>query len=430
MDEARLREDIAKHLLWLETRGRDGVRADLGQAHLGRTELSGENLSFANLSEADLRGANLCLTNLSRADLSGADLCSANLGRADLSRASLHLTNLSRADLSEATLYLANLHLAHLGEANLRGANLSHTNLSRADLRGANLSRADLSEADLHLANLSEANLRGANLRQAHLSEANLSGAELSGADLSGAGLRGANLQRARLVEVNLSGADLNGAEVYGISAWNVVSDRATTCRDLVITPGREPAVTADDLDVAQVVHLLLCNVKLRRIIEALVLRVVLIVGRFGVEHEAVLEALKEALRRRSPALVPVVFEVPAAAQLSFVETVSQLIHMARFVIADLTHARLALQELPRLARQMRTPIAPIVREGPGNLPLARADLDAGTTVLPVFSYRNLGHLRAALDEAVIEPAEQAARQLPPPYGAAWTGWDGTAPPQ
>ena len=415
MDEAHLRELIAKHVLWLESRGRDGVRADLTQVDLSRADLRGTDLSFANLGEADLSRAQLCLANLGRADLSGANLQMANLSGAQLGSANLHLANLGRADLSEADLSAANLLLAGCSEANLRGARLRGAHLSRADLRGANLSRADRSEADLPLANLSEANLRGANLSRAHLSEADLSGAEISGAELRGATLRGANLQRARLVGTNLAGADLSGARVHGASVSGTVSDCGTQWHDLVITPTHEPPVTTDDIEIAQLVHLLLGNLKTRHILEAVASRLVLILGRFGQEQKPALEVLKDALRQRRPALVPVVFDVLPPAQGSGGETVSLIARVARFVIADLTDAKLVVQELRRLARAGRTPIQPIVCAAAGNLSLALADLDCIDTVLPVFTYRDAGHLRRAFDAAVARPAEEAAGRLPPP---------------
>ena len=58
-----LKEILANHKLWLATRGKEGLSADLSGA-----DLSGADLSGANLSWADLSGA-----NLSWADLSGAN---------------------------------------------------------------------------------------------------------------------------------------------------------------------------------------------------------------------------------------------------------------------------------------------------------------------------------------------------------------------
>ena len=94
-----------------------------GNGSLLLTELDAEpfvDLSGLYLGCADLRDATLFLSNLS-----GVDLTNANLSGANLSSANLTGADLSDADLSNAFLY----------EANLTGANLSGANLSGADLR-------------------------------------------------------------------------------------------------------------------------------------------------------------------------------------------------------------------------------------------------------------------------------------------------------
>ena len=62
MDSNKIKELLAKHLLWLQG-DKDGVRADL----------RGADLRGADLRSANLRGANLSSANLSSADLRGAD---------------------------------------------------------------------------------------------------------------------------------------------------------------------------------------------------------------------------------------------------------------------------------------------------------------------------------------------------------------------
>ena len=78
----QLKEILAKHKLWLETRydaSPQGERANLSSANLRFANLSSANLSFADLSSADLSSANLRSANLSFADLSSANLSFANL---------------------------------------------------------------------------------------------------------------------------------------------------------------------------------------------------------------------------------------------------------------------------------------------------------------------------------------------------------------
>ena len=61
--------------------------------------------------------------------------------------------------------------------------------------------------------------------------------------------------------------------------------------KNLVITPQGEPEITADNIEVAQFVYLLLHNEKLHGIIDTITSKVVLILGRFTPERKAVLDA-------------------------------------------------------------------------------------------------------------------------------------------
>jgi len=151
---------------------------------------------------------------------------------------------------------------ADLGGAQLGRAYLVGANLSEANLHGARLNRANLHGAHLHGAYLVGANLSGANL-----DGADLSGAYLVGANLSGANLSGANLAIATLVDTNLTGADLIGSCVYGVSAWRLELE-GTKQENLVITRDDEPAITVDNIEVAQFIYLLLHNKKIRDVIE------------------------------------------------------------------------------------------------------------------------------------------------------------------
>lgn len=63
MKQEELNVILENHKLWLETSGKEGVRADLSEADLSEANLSEANLSRANLSRADLSGANLDFSN-------------------------------------------------------------------------------------------------------------------------------------------------------------------------------------------------------------------------------------------------------------------------------------------------------------------------------------------------------------------------------
>jgi len=86
---------------------------------------------------------------------------------------------------------------------------------------------------------------------------------------------------------------------------------------------------------VAQFIYLLLNNEKIRSVIDSITSKVVVILGRFTPERKAILDAIRDELRKRDylPALFD--FEKPASKDLT--GTISTLANMARFIIADLT---------------------------------------------------------------------------------------------
>jgi Pentapeptide repeats (8 copies) len=300
----------------------------------------GANLSEANLSRADLRDACLSATDLRGANLSGARLNGAELGGANLYKAKLSKTNLIGADLSRANLGMAELSMACLTMANLRQANLSLAKLSKAYL-----DRADLSEASLH-----GAYLHGANLRLANLERANLSGAKLSKACLDEA-----NLEGALLVGTDLCGASLAQSKVYGASVWDITVNDQTKQQNLVITPYAEATerrnlviiagtpyagttITVDNIEVAQFVYLLLDNQAIRKVIDTITSKAVLILGRFSDDRKAVLDAIRNELRNHD--YLPILFDFDPTTNQTINETVKTLAGMSRFVIADITDAR------------------------------------------------------------------------------------------
>jgi uncharacterized protein YjbI with pentapeptide repeats len=354
------------------------------QPDLVEADLSEADLSRADLSEADLIGANLRGAYLGEADLGGADLNGAHLRGASLSQADLSGAHLSEADLIEADLIGAYLSGAYLDGAHLRGAYLS-----QADLGGADLSEADLVDADLSGADLSRADLSGAHLGRANLGRANLTQATLVGTDLTN--------------------AILTGCSIYGISAWDV-NLKGAAQTDLTISPYGQPTITLDNLRVAQFIYLLLDNQEIRAVVDTITAKVVLILGRFTPERKAVLDALREELRRRD--YLPILFDCEEPGSRDLTETLSTLARMARFVIADVTGAQSILQELERIVPGLPSvPVQPLI---------ARSDYEAAMAehfrhypwVLGTYQYDSPDDLLGALDEKVIGPAERKAKEL------------------
>jgi hypothetical protein len=314
-----------------------------------------------------------------RPDLSWADLTEANLGGADF-----NATRLTGADLTGA---------------NLTGANLNVANLSRADLMMANLRGADLTGADLTGADLTVADLTGADLSRANLSRTDLTGATFSGANLSEATLMGA-----QLVEATLTDAVLTGCRIYGVSAWNMRLE-GTKQNDLVITSPDEPEVTVDNIEVAQFVYLLLHNEKIRDVIDTVGKKGVLLLGRFTEGRMAVLDRLRDELRKRG--YLPIVFNFDKPETKDFTETVRLLAGLSKFVIADITNPRSSPLELQATVPDMMVPFRPIIEEGEEPFAMLQ-DLWSRHRdwVFEPLHYSSVDALIGALDEKIIRPAE------------------------
>src|SRR5262249_6647462 len=151
--------------------------------------------------------------------------------------------------------------------------------------------------ADLRMAFLIMTNLRGAYLGKANLREADLREASLRDANLRGANLREADLSGTTLNDADLGDADLSGCRIFGVSAWRLTLSEGTKQQRLIIAPSFEPEITTDDIEVAQFLYLLIHNEKLRKVIDTITSKVVLILGRFSEERKAVLDAMRDALR-------------------------------------------------------------------------------------------------------------------------------------
>lgn len=323
----------------------------------------------------------------------------------DLEGADIGDLKLEGVNLQDANLQGAKLRWAYLRKANLKNAQLSY-----ADLRIADLSRANLAGASLVKARLEGAYFREADLTRADLRSARLIGVNFDDAILRGANFESANLRNCVLVDVDLRDAKLRGVRVFGASVWNVKAEGSEQ-RDILISAESEPDVMVDDLELAQFIHLLLDNKKLRNVIDTVTSKVVLILGRFSKERKPVLDELKRQLRERS--YVPVLFDFEGPWARDFIETVSTIAHMAKFVVADTTDARIVLEEIPHIVRNLAVPVQPIIEGDIADEPVTLFNLRRNhRSVLETFAYSSTEQLVRDLVPRVIQPAERLAAEL------------------
>jgi hypothetical protein len=327
-----------------------------------------------------------------------------DLRRMDLSRRDLRGADLSGADLEHAHLEETKLGYRYVPRAMVRGV----LSAMPANLAGVDLPHADLRSADLTNVDLSGSVLVNAFMHKARLQKSILEDTDLTEAVLSDAALDGANLSRAKLIGVNLSGATLNGARIYGIAAWGLTLEGVKQ-QNLVITHKDEPAITVDNIEVGQFIYVMLNNQKIRDVIDTITSKTVLILGRFTDERKAVLDALREELRKRN--YVPILFDFNVPATRDITETVSLLARMARFIIADLTDPSSIPKELEAIIPGLAVPVQPLL-EGASQPYAMFRDYWKYEWVLPVYRYEGLQPLLAALAEKVIAPAEGKVKAL------------------
>jgi uncharacterized protein YjbI with pentapeptide repeats len=327
----------------------------------------------------------------------------------DLSQIDLSETNLFGANLRQGTLRGAFLSRAYLNGAELSWTDLSETKMRKADLRFVHAVNAQFCGADLRDSIFFEANLGEANFYKANLSGVALTNANLNGTILAEADLSNANLREASLVRTNLRGANLVDCFIYGISVWNVKLEEAIQ-ENLIITELGEPKITVDNLEVAQFIYLLLHNQKVRHVIDTITSKVILILGRFTPERKAILDAIRDELRKRNYSPVLFDFEKPASRDIT--ETISTLAHLARFVIADITDAKSIPQELMAIVPNLPSvPIQPLILESQQEYGMFE-HFTRFPWVLPVYQYIDQACLLQSLNEHIIEPAERTVQEL------------------
>jgi uncharacterized protein YjbI with pentapeptide repeats len=306
----------------------------------------------------------------------------------------------------------------NLADAYLKGAFLQGSDKDWPDEWGPHFGRADFSGANMQGITIIHDWFHSSNLRGADLSGASLIDVSFEKADLTAASFAGSELSNVSFVEaivenIDLQGAKLKDVRLPDILRWNPKRDAATQMTGIAVTAEHEATVAVDDLDLAKLVSLLLDSENLRKLINLLTQRVVLILGRFDRERKEILDLIREQLRSRG--YLAIVFDFQKPARRDLTETIQMLAQMSRFVLADITEAKSIPQEL-----QAVVPNLPSV----AFVPILKADhreyamfehFRRYPWVLPIFLYRDEKHLTESLDRDIIDPAVAKSDELTAP---------------
>jgi uncharacterized protein YjbI with pentapeptide repeats len=319
------------------------------------------------------------------------------------------VVDLSGATLDGICIGYSNLRGVIFDGASMRGVKLKGAYMESASLRNVDLSSTEYGHgggnAFLSGANLTYADLEGAQLLNADLSKSILTRANLRNADLSRA-----NLSEAILVQTDLQGTNLTGSRIYGISAWDVkIDDDESKRRELIVTPQDQAEVLVDDIEVAQFIYMLLNRANLRKVINAVTKRGVLILGRFGDGGIDVLRAVADKVREQG--YLPLLFDFAKPDSLDYTETVSTIVGLSRFVIVDLSGPSVP-QELMAIAPHFEIPFLLIVEKG-RYVPSMIKDFGKYPWVAKApIEFSDVQELIQDLPSKVLEPAEEMLKPI------------------
>lgn len=256
------------------------------------------------------------------------------------------------------------------------GYNFSRCNLNRASLRNCTFTDCDFSESHLHFADLVDSlhqrsNFSGAGLNVSKIGSAkfvdcNFSDAQLSYCTAEETSFVGAQLIRTKmdnmsLVKTDFSNAVIDGVFVYGTSTWDLKLEGAT--QQNIYISSESLTITVPDLELAQFIALLVRNSNIRKIIDTITSKVVLILGRFTPERKTILDAIKVEIQTHG--FLPVLFDFEGPQSRDLTETVTTLASMSRFVVADISGAKSVPQELSVIVPHFPSlPVQPIIQDG------------------------------------------------------------------
>ena len=165
-----------------------------------------------------------------------------------------------------------------------------------------------------------------------------------------------------------------------------------------------------DNLEVAQFIYLLLKNAKIREVIDTIAKKAVLILGPFTPERKAILDAIRNELRKQN--YLPILFDFDAPESRDVTETITTLAHLSRFIIADLSDPKSIPQELAFIVPHLPSvPVQPLIHSSQREYGMYE-HFTRYSWVLPIYHYTDQESLLQSFKENVIDPAERKAQEL------------------
>lgn len=305
------------------------------KARFSKTDFSYANLKNVYFIEADLhesvfKDSILEGTHFEISHLQGVDFQNLIFNKTIFAR-----SYMMHAKLQNSTFLNSDFREAYLGFANFYGSKfLNGTSFIDANLDNAIIENSTFDEAVLNRTNLHNTNLRNSVIRSTDLSYC-------------------------LFVKTDLTKTKIVNSKVYGISVWDLKTDKETIGIDLIIR--EKPLITVGDIEIAQFIYLILNNEKIPNLITTMRTKVVLILGSFDDQSKPILEKIKELLPKHD--LIPIVFDFNPPLEQRYIETVKTLALLSKFVIVDLSIRSGQYIEIASIVPETEIPFATIAFE-------------------------------------------------------------------
>jgi len=279
------------------------------------------------------------------------------------------------------------------------GIDFSAVDLHMASLRNCSFENCCFDDAKITASDLVDSYFvncafKNVNMRLSKLGSATFDGCIFENSDLSYCSAGNTSFRNSKFIKTALehvsfiandfSNTELLDCSVYGISSWDLNLEGSIQ-KNLIITRKDQPAITVDNIELAQFLYLIINNAKLRNIIDSITSKVVLILGNFSPERKTVLDEIREKLRYYD--YIPVMFDFDKPVSRSLTETIYTLAHISRFVIADLSSVQSVGHELATIIPKLPSvTFYPLLVNGDNEYAMFN-DLLVYNWVRPVMTY-------------------------------------------
>ena len=360
----------------------NNVELNFSKLRIRNFSFNGCNLNGANFQECQMESVSFINADLSNSDFRDSQLI-------DVTFAKSEEKQLDYSYYKSRAIQLT----MEVGAANLSKASFISSEIEKCSFRGALLSESSFDEATITKCDFFMAFLFRASFYDSKLSDTNFTYSDLS---------------ESKFIESTFSKVDLSNSRIYGLSVWDSTFDALCNQENLVINAMSDSEITVDSIEIAQFIYLIINNSKIRSVIDTLTSKVVLILGRFQDERKEVLNKIKVKLRALN--YLPILFDFEKPESRDYIETISTLAHLSRFIIADFSDSKIVLEEVPHIAKNISVPIQPIILSSQ-TIPITLQNLQKFPWVLDTFTYSSYYDIEAEISEKIIKPLEQKYKE-------------------